>query len=73
MFQALSSEELRILNKDRYSVRFHEGEVILKQGTRADYLISVVEGVGKAKRGKISPDELRELEDCACPTCGSCA
>lgn len=47
MFKALSSEELRILNKDRYSVRFHEGEVILKQGTRADYLISVVEGFAK--------------------------
>ena len=47
MFQVLSEEELRILNKDRYSVRFHEGEVILKQGTRADYLISVVEGFAK--------------------------
>jgi len=47
MFQVLSDEELQIINKDRYSVRFHEGEVILKQGTRADYLISVVEGFAK--------------------------
>jgi dihydroxy-acid dehydratase len=36
-------------------------------------LISVFEGVGKVKTGKISAEELRELEDCACPTCGSCA
>ncbi len=47
MFQVLSDEELAILNMDRYSVRFHEGEVIIKQGTRADYLISVVEGFAK--------------------------
>jgi CRP/FNR family transcriptional regulator len=47
MFQVLNDEELAIINKDRYSVRFHEGEVILKQGTRADYLISVVEGFAK--------------------------
>jgi len=47
MFQVLTEEELVILNKDRYSVRFHEGEVILKQGTKADYLISVVEGFAK--------------------------
>ena len=47
MFQVLNDEELALLNKDRYSVRFHEGEVILKQGTRADYLISVVEGFAK--------------------------
>ncbi len=36
-------------------------------------LISVFEGVGKVKAGKITPGELKELEDCACPTCGSCA
>jgi len=47
MFQVLSEDELRIINMDRYSVRFHEGEVILKQGTKADYLISVVEGFAK--------------------------
>ena len=43
----LTQEELEIINMDRYSVRFHEGEVILKQGTKADYLISVVEGFAK--------------------------
>jgi dihydroxy-acid dehydratase len=36
-------------------------------------LISVFEGVGKLRAGKISARELKELEDCACPTCGSCA
>ncbi len=36
-------------------------------------LISVFEGVGGVKAGKISPDELAQLEDTACPGCGSCA
>jgi CRP/FNR family transcriptional regulator len=47
MFTALSEEELEILNKDRYSVVFHEGEVILKQGTKADYLISLIDGFAR--------------------------
>jgi len=47
MFTALSDEELEILNKDRYSVVFHEGEVILKQGTKADYLISLIDGFAR--------------------------
>jgi dihydroxy-acid dehydratase len=36
-------------------------------------LISVFEGVGARIAGKISDDELKELEDYACPTCGSCS
>ncbi len=36
-------------------------------------LISVFEGVGAIKAGQMSADELEELEDCACPGCGSCA
>jgi dihydroxy-acid dehydratase len=36
-------------------------------------LISVFEGVGQVKAGKISAEELKELEECACPSCGSCA
>ena len=47
LFQTLSDEELKLVNKDRYSVRFHEGEVILKQGTQASYYISVIEGFAK--------------------------
>ena len=36
-------------------------------------LISVFEGVGRVARGEWSNAELNELEDCACPGCGSCA
>lgn len=47
LFNSLTEAELLMLNKDRYSVRFHKGEVILKQGTRADYLVSIIEGFAK--------------------------
>ena len=47
LFDSLTVDELRVLNKDRYSVRFHKREVILKQGTRANYLISLIEGFAK--------------------------
>lgn len=47
LFASLSNDELKLLNDERHSVLFHEGEVILKQGTRADYLVSVVEGFAK--------------------------
>jgi len=47
LFQTLTDEELKLVNRDRYSVRFHEGEVILKQGTQANYFISVIEGFAK--------------------------
>jgi dihydroxy-acid dehydratase len=36
-------------------------------------LISVFEGVGRVKAGKLTPADLAELEEEACPTCGSCA
>jgi len=36
-------------------------------------LITVFEGVGALKAGQISLGELEELEDDACPGCGSCA
>ena len=36
-------------------------------------LISVFEGVGELAAGKISKKDLNELEDSACPTCGSCS
>lgn len=47
MFNLLSDEELKIINRDRYSVRFHEGEVILKQGTAANTIISVIDGFAR--------------------------
>jgi dihydroxy-acid dehydratase len=36
-------------------------------------LITVFEGVGAVKGGKIDEAELKELSECACPGCGSCA
>ncbi len=36
-------------------------------------LISVFEAIGRVKSGEMSLEELQELEDVACPTCGSCA
>jgi len=42
------------------------------QGKDVD-LITVFEGVGKLKANRISKEELKSLEECACPGCGSCA
>ncbi len=36
-------------------------------------LISVFESVGKVRSGKMTEEELCEIENAACPTCGSCA
>lgn len=36
-------------------------------------LIDVFEGVGQYKAGKIPAGELKDIEDAACPSCGSCA
>ena len=36
-------------------------------------LISVFEGVGAVKSRRMSPSDLKQLEDCACPGCGSCS
>jgi len=42
------------------------------KGKKVD-LISVFEGVGSVHSGKMNEEELAEMEDTACPTCGSCA
>ena len=42
------------------------------QGREVD-LISVFEGVGAVKAGRLTEAELAALADCACPGCGSCA
>jgi len=42
------------------------------QGKKAD-LITVFEAVGRVKAGSMALEELAELEDRACPGCGSCA
>ena len=36
-------------------------------------LITVFEAVGAVRAGKMNEEELAEIEDAACPTCGSCA
>jgi dihydroxy-acid dehydratase len=36
-------------------------------------LISVFKGVGELKTGKITEEQLKKLEQGACPTCGSCS
>jgi len=42
-------------------------------GNREVDLIQVFEAVGGVKMGTITEDDLKELEDNACPGCGSCA
>ncbi len=44
-----------------------------KVGNTPVDLISVFEGVGSFKAGKITEEDLKMLEDKACPGCGSCA
>jgi dihydroxy-acid dehydratase len=44
--------------------RFHGRDV---------HLISVFEGVGRVKANTMTEKDLQELEDAACPGCGSCA
>lgn len=36
-------------------------------------LITVFEGVGKVKSGRMTEEDLERMEECACPGCGSCA
>ncbi len=43
-----------------------------KDGEKID-LITVFEGVGAVKSGKMSEEELTDLENKACPGCGSCS
>ena len=43
-FESLSHEELELINKDRYSVHYKAGEMILKQGTSATHVLSLIGG-----------------------------
>jgi dihydroxy-acid dehydratase len=49
------------------------GEHQTEAGCKRVDLISVFEAVGAVKSGKMTESELAEIEDEACPTCGSCA
>ena len=52
-----------------------EGELPehLRPAVAKSDLISVFKGVGELQTGKISENELKRLEQSACPTCGSCS
>lgn len=43
-----------------------------RDGRKVD-LINIFEGVGAVQAGRMRPEELQELEELACPGCGSCA
>ncbi len=45
----------------------------LRPATQNSDLISVFQGVAELQSGKISAEELKKLEQSACPTCGSCS
>ena len=49
------------------------GKLAQGNATRSVDLITVFQAVGEVVRGKMTEDELRELEMVACPGCGSCA
>jgi dihydroxy-acid dehydratase len=49
------------------------GEHQTDTGTRRVDLITVFEAVGAVRSGKMSESQLADIEDNACPTCGSCA
>jgi dihydroxy-acid dehydratase len=47
--------------------------VHLRPATQKSDLISVFKGVGELQAGKITAEDLKKLEQSACPTCGSCS
>jgi dihydroxy-acid dehydratase len=49
------------------------GERQTGSGLKRIDLITVFEAVGAVKSGKMTEDELADIENEACPTCGSCA
>lgn len=48
------------------------GPMMAGNNGKAD-VATMFEAVGRASRGDMTPEELEELEQCACPGCGSCA
>lgn len=47
LFSLLSSEELSIMNANRFEVVFNSGENIVKQGTSASHMIMITRGMAK--------------------------
>jgi CRP-like cAMP-binding protein len=46
-FNLLTKEELKIIDRNSYSVKFRSNELILKQGLPATHVISLVQGIAK--------------------------
>jgi dihydroxy-acid dehydratase len=44
-----------------------------RKGSQVLDLNSVFEGVGAVSAGRMTEEELKEIEECACPGCGSCS
>jgi dihydroxy-acid dehydratase len=57
------------------SQQVEEGELPahLRPAAQKADLITVFKGVGELQTGKISEEQLKKLEQSACPTCGSCS
>ncbi len=49
------------------------GKLATAEGTKIVDLSSTFEAVGKAAAGKITEEELTQLEEASCPGCGSCS
>jgi dihydroxy-acid dehydratase len=49
------------------------GKLATEEGSKIVDLSSTFEAVGKAVSGKMTEEELAELEEVACPGCGSCS
>lgn len=47
LFSSLNPDELAILNRDRFSVRFKPGETILKQGITGTHILHIINGIAK--------------------------
>jgi len=47
IFKLLSDSELAIINKHGYTVKYKAGEMIVKQGTSASHIVSLVDGMAK--------------------------
>ncbi|WP_456432719.1 dihydroxy-acid dehydratase [Thermosulfuriphilus sp.] len=65
---------MAMLRLDIPAILISGGPMLPGRHQRRDInLISVFEGVGKVKAKEMTIEELEEIEDSACPTCGSCA
>lgn len=47
-FQSLTKSEIQLINKNRYEASFNPGEIIIKQGTPASYVLFLASGIAKS-------------------------